>query len=351
MEGEQLLAADESGGAWDTLSGLWKGKPESSAPETLHIFSVASGHLYERLLRIMMLSVVKQTTAPVKFWFLKNYLSPKFKEIIPYMAEKYGFEYELVTYKWPSWLRKQTEKQRIIWAYKILFLDVLFPMDVKKIIFVDADQVVRTDMMELYNMDLHGAPLAYTPFCNNKPEMDGFRFWAQGYWKDHLRGRPYHISALYVVDLQQFRRTAAGDQLRSTYDMLSRDPNSLANLDQDLPNYLQHNVKIHSLSQEWLWCETWCSEETKTSAKTIDLCNNPLTKATKLENAVRILGDEWISLDNEAKELEQHLAQNKTTSGEDHPHASHVTHEGVAKLSRKYGIGFSRSGGIGDFLC
>ena len=37
-----------------------------------------------------------------------------------------------VTYKWPSWLHKQTEKQRIIWAYKILFLDVLFPLGLKK---------------------------------------------------------------------------------------------------------------------------------------------------------------------------------------------------------------------------
>lgn len=38
-----------------------------------------------------------------------------------------------VTYKWPSWLHKQTEKQRIIWAYKILFLDVLFPLGLKKV--------------------------------------------------------------------------------------------------------------------------------------------------------------------------------------------------------------------------
>jgi hypothetical protein len=57
------------------------------------------------------------------------------------MAAEYGFEYELVEYKWPRWLHQQTEKQRIIWGYKILFLDVLFPLDVKKIIFVDADQV------------------------------------------------------------------------------------------------------------------------------------------------------------------------------------------------------------------
>lgn len=61
--------------------------------ETINIFSIASGHLYERFLRyqlicdiidisndrIMMLSVLKHTKNPVKFWFLKNYLSPQFK--------------------------------------------------------------------------------------------------------------------------------------------------------------------------------------------------------------------------------------------------------------------------------
>lgn len=77
----------------------------------------------------------------MKFWFLKNYLSPSFTDFLPHMAEEYGFQYELVQYKWPRWLHQQTEKQRTIWGYKILFLDVLFPLDVKKIIFVDADAV------------------------------------------------------------------------------------------------------------------------------------------------------------------------------------------------------------------
>ena len=52
---------------------------------------------------------------------------------------------------------------------------------------------------------LQGAPLAYTPFCDNNKDMDGFRFWKQGFWKEHLRGHPYHISALYVVDLARLR--------------------------------------------------------------------------------------------------------------------------------------------------
>lgn len=114
---------------------------EAQQPEVINIFSVASGHLYERLLRIMMLSLLKHTKSPVKFWFLKNNLSPQFIDFLPHMAAEYNFQYELVQYKWPRWLHQQTEKQRTIWGYKILFLDVLFPLDVKKIIFVDADAV------------------------------------------------------------------------------------------------------------------------------------------------------------------------------------------------------------------
>lgn len=270
--------------------------------KTINIFSIASGHLYERFLKIMILSVLKNTRRPVKFWFIKNYLSPQFKDVIPYMAQEYGFEYELVTYKWPTWLHKQKEKQRIIWAYKILFLDVIFPLSLEKVIFVDADQVVRADMGELYDMDIKGRPLAYTPFCDNNKDMDGYRFWRQGFWRDHLRGKPYHISALYVVDLAKFRQTAAGDNLRVFYETLSRDPNSLANLDQDLPNYAQHTVSIFSLPQEWLWCESWCGNTTKSKAKTIDLCNNPMTKEPKLQGARRIVS-EWSDLDMEARQF------------------------------------------------
>ncbi len=43
----------------------------------------------------------------VKFWFIKNYMSPQMKRFLPLMAEHYGFEYEFVTYKWPTWLHKQ----------------------------------------------------------------------------------------------------------------------------------------------------------------------------------------------------------------------------------------------------
>ncbi|XP_003928254.3 UDP-glucose:glycoprotein glucosyltransferase 2 isoform X2 [Saimiri boliviensis] len=303
---------EKTKGMWDSIKSFTVRLHEEDKKEkdVLNIFSVASGHLYERFLRIMMLSVLRNTKTPVKFWFLKNYLSPTFKEVIPHMAKEYGFQYELVQYRWPRWLHQQTEKQRIIWGYKILFLDVLFPLAVDKIIFVDADQIVRHDLKELRDFDLDGAPYGYTPFCDSRREMDGYRFWKTGYWASHLLRRKYHISALYVVDLKKFRRIAAGDRLRSQYQALSQDPNSLSNLDQDLPNNMIYQVAIKSLPQDWLWCETWCDDESKQRAKTIDLCNNPKTKEPKLKAAARIV-PEWVEYDAEIRQLLDHLENKK----------------------------------------
>jgi UDP-glucose:glycoprotein glucosyltransferase len=289
-------------------------KEEEEEEEVINVFSLATGHLYERFLKIMMLSVTKRTSSKVKFWLFENFLSPSFKASAIAMAEKIGCDVEFVTYKWPEWLRGQSEKQRIIWGYKILFLDVLFPLNVKKIIYVDADQVVRGDLKELWDMDLQGAPYGYTPFCTSRETTLGFQFWRTGFWEKHLRGRPYHISALYVVDLERFRKTLVGDQLRSIYQQLSADPGSLANLDQDLPNYAQDQVPIFSLPQEWLWCETWCSDETKPDAKTIDLCNNPLHKEPKVSMAKRVISGElfpesWVELDAEVEMYEKEYVE------------------------------------------
>lgn len=318
MVNEDLLSDgtnENESGFWDSFKWGFSGgqkteEVKQDKDDIINIFSVASGHLYERFLRIMMLSVLKNTKTPVKFWFLKNYLSPTFKEFIPYMANEYSFQYELVQYKWPRWLHQQTEKQRIIWGYKILFLDVLFPLVVDKFLFVDADQIVRTDLKELRDFNLDGAPYGYTPFCDSRREMDGYRFWKSGYWASHLAGRKYHISALYVVDLKKFRKIAAGDRLRGQYQGLSQDPNSLSNLDQDLPNNMIHQVPIKSLPQEWLWCETWCDDASKKRAKTIDLCNNPMTKEPKLEAAVRIV-PEWQDYDQEIKQLQIRFQKEK----------------------------------------
>lgn len=275
--------------------------------ETINVFSIARGHLYERLLNIMMLSVKKHTSKRVKFWVLENFVSGQFKKTLPALAESAGFEFEYVTYKWPQFLRQQSEKQREVWGYKILFLDVLFPQDLHKVIFVDADQIVRSDLNELAQIDLNGAPYGFTPMCDSREEMEGFRFWKLGYWSQVLGDKfKYHISALFVVDLDRFRELRAGDKLRAHYQKLLSDPQSLLNLDQDLPNNMQGLLPIFSLPQEWLWCETWCASSELDRAKSIDLCNNPLTKESKLDQAKRLI-PEWTSYDNEADKIKKSI--------------------------------------------
>lgn len=268
--------------------------------DTINIFSIAGGELYERLMGIMTASVRQHTKRPLKFWLLENFLSEEFKSVtLPALAAYYGYDYELVSYKWPRFLRQQDDKQRQIWGYKILFLDELFPSNVSRIIYVDADQVVRSDLGELMDLDLEGKPYAFTPMCEDREDMKGYMFWKQGYWENILgENLRYHISALFVVDLTRFRALHAGDWLRSHYQKLSSDPNSLANLDQDLPNNLQNVIPIFSLPQEWLWCETWCNLDWKDTAKSIDLCNDPLTKENKLTKAKRLIL-EWSDYDRQ----------------------------------------------------
>lgn len=52
----------------------------------IHVVWCASdlptGHMYERLQKIMILSVIKNTKSKVKFWLISNYMSPHHKQVM-----------------------------------------------------------------------------------------------------------------------------------------------------------------------------------------------------------------------------------------------------------------------------
>ena len=277
-------------------------RPITQEEDIIHVFAVVSGELYERLVKIMMISVMKNTNSSVHFWFLKNFISAQFMNDLKIFSKKYGFKFDFVEYHWPSWVTRQNERQRIIWGNKILFFDALFPMNVTRIIYIDADAVVRGDLTKLMKADLKGRPYGFVPFCTSRKEMSQYHFWKKGYWKKHLGKNKYHISAMFVVDLDRFRRMGAGDKLRKHYEKIVGNKQSLANLDQDLPNDAQDQVPIFSLPKRWLWCCTWCSENDKDNAMIIDLANNPKTKISKVEMAKQFI-EEWPLLDDEASKF------------------------------------------------
>jgi len=86
-----------------TFSGSSNEESQASgnASDVINVFSLASGHLYERLMRIMMLSVMSKTRSKVKFWVLKNYLSPQFKvsNRIKPRFNKYNLQIKKVNFK------------------------------------------------------------------------------------------------------------------------------------------------------------------------------------------------------------------------------------------------------------
>jgi UDP-glucose:glycoprotein glucosyltransferase len=107
---EDVLDADSGtvtngNGAGPTSSSMWSkvtkavrrdssSNESASDDDTIHVFTVASGHMYERLQKIMILSAIKRTKNRVKFWFIKNYMSPTMKQFVPIMARQYEFDYE-----------------------------------------------------------------------------------------------------------------------------------------------------------------------------------------------------------------------------------------------------------------
>lgn len=52
-----------------------------------------------------------------------------------------------------------------------------------------------------------------------------------------------------------------------------------------------HQVPIKSLPQDWLWCETWCDDGSKKSAKTIDLVRAVCLDETRTQKT-GFVGDE-----------------------------------------------------------
>jgi UDP-glucose:glycoprotein glucosyltransferase len=100
-QGEDLLSDSvdtkaESEGFFSSF--LFGSKPKNTAVKVpnadINIFSVASGHLYERFLRIMIISVLKHTKSSVKFWFIEDFLSPMFRVSARMSSSHFSFPSE-----------------------------------------------------------------------------------------------------------------------------------------------------------------------------------------------------------------------------------------------------------------
>jgi hypothetical protein len=205
----------------------------------VHVFSVASGSMYERLLRVMMGSVVLHSTKPVTFWLLREFLSSTFVEDVPTLERALEAQIRFPpSIAWPEFLIDsdgakigiRDDLQRLVWASKLLFLDGLFHAH-QRIIFVDADAVVVGDVAELLTLKLGMAPYAMAPFCsgeNMNEATKGHRFWESGFWQGHLAPHCVEINQCVgcyrfsAMTLPRWLRRAVRNRHRHAIEQVSR---------------------------------------------------------------------------------------------------------------------------------
>lgn len=77
--GGQQQQQQEGGGLWNKVSSMFSDKKQQQN-KTINVFSLASGHMYERLMKIMMLSVMNHTSpaTPVRFYLIRQFFSPRY---------------------------------------------------------------------------------------------------------------------------------------------------------------------------------------------------------------------------------------------------------------------------------
>ncbi|QLQ81697.1 hypothetical protein HG537_0F04580 [Torulaspora globosa] len=181
----------------------------------------------------------------VTFWILDQpFLSSSFKQFCRQTNNDPSSRgsIQFVRYAWPAWLRPQRLSDKRMDLFKILFLDVMFPREISRILYMDPEST-PINPFELYSQPAGTSPLAMF-------EATGSGYWQEGYWATKLAQtkKPFHTARLpFIVDLAQLRKTNGGDKLRIHYQRLSADIHSLANAHEDLINDLQLEIPIHTL--------------------------------------------------------------------------------------------------------
>lgn len=83
--GKQEKKPQKEPGMFEKIGSAFFGKRKTTLnslaeeEEEINVFSLASGHLYERFIKIMMRSVSMSASKKVHFWLIENFLSPQFK--------------------------------------------------------------------------------------------------------------------------------------------------------------------------------------------------------------------------------------------------------------------------------
>ncbi|KAJ6233836.1 UDP-glucose:Glycoprotein Glucosyltransferase [Anaeramoeba flamelloides] len=276
---------------------------QNKISKTINIFLVISNKLEEKISKVMILSVLKNTNSQIKFWFLQDGLSPGFLTEIDKLSQEYHFEYETVIYKWPTWLDVPKYKNRIINGIKILFLDVLFPPHVNKLLILKPNQLIKTDIKELFNLDMKDSIFAMNKYEKYDEQIKNF------FQNNEFQHNSIFNPNLILVNLQRVRQLRIGDKYRFLFNKYENSDERFVNIDEGILNFAQNLVPITPLAFKWICCKNYCDDEQLKASKIIDICEFDFSLdnvASKIEKAY----PNWVKLNNEIIYFEKNYQNN-----------------------------------------
>lgn len=123
-----------------------------------------------------------------------------------------------------------------------LFIPIILPREIQKVIYIDADTIVTLDINELWNVNLNGKPLAAIPESQNGIEQDHLEQFVpvkigRVKWTDYFNG------GLLFFDLKLLRARSDKDLLTYCLRFLQQNP-SCTHLDQDALNAVFANQYV-----------------------------------------------------------------------------------------------------------
>lgn len=163
-----------------------------------------------------------------------------------------------------------------------LLLDRLLPQDVDRVLYLDADTLVRGNLSELWETDLGGCAIGACIEPTYSPERKA---------ELGLRGLPYCNAGVLLIDLDMWREKKTGEEIISYYR--SRNGRLFAN-DQDAINASQRG-KIRILPVTYNYQNTYDYYRYRLLEKN---CDYPVPSKQEIEEArrnpciVHFLGEE-----------------------------------------------------------
>ncbi len=226
----------------------------------------ATDENYAKPLTVSMYSVLANTSRHIDFYVLSNKLKSKTKKKMQKSLER--FDNFTITFI-PMEKQDLTGCPDLLWYTKCAYYRYFIPelcLNIKKCVYMDVDMILKSDIGDLFDMELNGFSLGAV--AGNRNIID-----KQEYFNDHLdnlgikKTHNYFGSGILLIDSEKWR------QLRMTNKLLQTTKDIwylLKFADQDVLNVVFDGNKFKDIGVVWGGLQESFADEVKNNQDVID---------------------------------------------------------------------------------